>query len=83
MKLHANAALSLNQRRRMVRRVVDEEWSRTQAAEAAEVSERTCSKWGHALPGAGRAGAARSFLGAAFHTAPHRGGPCRGDREAA
>jgi transposase InsO family protein len=45
MKLHANAALSLNQRRRMVRRVVDEEWSLTEAAEAAEVSERTCSKW--------------------------------------
>jgi transposase InsO family protein len=45
MKLHANAALSLNQRRRMVRRVVDERWSLTKAAEAAEVSERTCSKW--------------------------------------
>jgi transposase InsO family protein len=45
MKLHANAALSLNQRRRMVRRVVDEGWSLTEAAEAAEVSERTCSKW--------------------------------------
>jgi transposase InsO family protein len=45
MKLHANAALSLNQRRRMVRRVVDEGWSVTKAAEAAEVSERTCSKW--------------------------------------
>jgi transposase InsO family protein len=45
MKLHANAALSLNQRRRMVRRVVEEEWSLTKAAEAAEVSERTCSKW--------------------------------------
>jgi transposase len=45
MKLHANAALSLNQRRRMVRRVVDEGWSPTKAAEAAEVSERTCSKW--------------------------------------
>ena len=45
MKLHANAALSLNQRRRMVRRVVDEGWSLTEAAEAAEVSGRTCSKW--------------------------------------
>jgi transposase InsO family protein len=45
MKLHANAALSLNQRRRMVRRVVDEGWSLTEAAAAAEVSERTCSKW--------------------------------------
>jgi transposase InsO family protein len=45
MKLHANAALSLNQRRRMVRRVVECGWSVTKAAEAAEVSERTCAKW--------------------------------------
>jgi transposase InsO family protein len=29
----------------MVRRVVDEHWSLTQAAEAAGVSERTCAKW--------------------------------------
>ena len=45
MKLHANAALSLNARRRMVCRVVEQGWSLTKAAEAAEVSERTCSKW--------------------------------------
>ena len=45
MHLHANAALSLNQRRRMVVRVVEHGWSLTKAAEAAEVSERTCSKW--------------------------------------
>jgi transposase len=45
MKLHANAALSLNQRRRMVVRVLEQGWSLTQAAAAAEVSERTCSKW--------------------------------------
>src|SRR3954470_12098983 len=45
MQLHANAALSLNQRRRMVVRVVEQGWSLTKAAEAAEVSERTCSKW--------------------------------------
>jgi transposase-like protein len=45
MKLHANAALSLNQRRRMVRRVLEQGWSLTKAAEAAEVSERTCSMW--------------------------------------
>jgi transposase InsO family protein/transposase-like protein len=45
MMLHGNAALSLNQRRRMVRRVVEQGWSITKAAEAAEVSERTCSKW--------------------------------------
>jgi transposase InsO family protein/transposase len=45
MKLHGNAALSLNQRRRMVGRVVEQGWSITKAAAAAEVSDRTCSKW--------------------------------------
>jgi transposase InsO family protein len=45
MKLHGNAALSLNQRPRMVCRVVEQGWSLAKAAEAAEVSERTCSKW--------------------------------------
>ena len=45
MKLHANAALSLRQRERMVRRVVELGWSLAKAAAAAEVSERTCSKW--------------------------------------
>lgn len=45
MKLHANAALSLRQRERMVLRVIEHGWSLTKAAEAAEVSERTCSKW--------------------------------------
>jgi transposase InsO family protein len=45
MKLHANAALSLKQRERMVLRVIEQGWSLAKAAEAAEVSERTCSKW--------------------------------------
>jgi transposase InsO family protein len=45
MRLHANAALSLKQRERMVLRVVEQGWSITKAAEAAEVSDRTCSKW--------------------------------------
>jgi transposase InsO family protein len=45
MKLHANAALSLNQRRRLARRVVEEGWSLAEAAKAAEVSERTARKW--------------------------------------
>jgi transposase InsO family protein len=45
MKLHANAALSLKKRQLMARRVVEQEWSLTSAAAAAEVSERTCSKW--------------------------------------
>jgi transposase InsO family protein len=45
MKLHANAALSLNQRRRLARRVVEEGWSLAEAARAAEVSDRTARKW--------------------------------------
>ena len=45
MRLHANAALSLRQRERRVLRVVELGWSLTEAAEAAEVSVRTCSKW--------------------------------------
>jgi transposase InsO family protein/transposase len=45
MKLHGNAALSLNGRRRMVRWVIEQDRSITEAALAAGVSERTCSKW--------------------------------------
>jgi transposase InsO family protein len=45
MKWHANAALSFRQRSRMVVRVVEHGWAITKAAEAAEVSARTCSKW--------------------------------------
>jgi len=45
MKLHGNAALTPNGRLRLVRRVVEEGWSLTEAAEAAEVSERTARKW--------------------------------------
>jgi len=45
MQLHANAALSLTQRRRMVRRVLEQGWSIKAAAAAAETSEKTCGKW--------------------------------------
>src|SRR4051794_7731201 len=45
MKLHRNAALSLKKRELLVSRVVDENWSLTKAAAAAEVSERTAGKW--------------------------------------
>ncbi len=45
MNLHANAALSLNRRRQLCRRVVDERWTPTKAAEAAEVSVRCARKW--------------------------------------
>jgi transposase InsO family protein len=45
MNLHANAALSLNKRRQLCGRVVDEAWTLTKAAEAAEVSVRCARKW--------------------------------------
>lgn len=45
MKLHANAALSLRQRRRMVSLVVDDGWTITAAAAAFQTSPRTCGKW--------------------------------------
>ena len=45
MKLHANAALSLTQRRRMVLRVLEQGWTIKAAAAAAETSSRTCGKW--------------------------------------
>jgi transposase InsO family protein len=45
MKLHANAALSLNKRRLLVRRVEDEGFSLVEAARAAETSEPTARKW--------------------------------------
>jgi len=45
MKLHANAALSLNKRRVLCRRVVEDGWTLTKAAEAAEVSVRCARKW--------------------------------------
>ena len=44
MKLHGNAELSLNKRRRLTERV-EQGWTLTQAAEAAEVSVRTARKW--------------------------------------
>jgi transposase InsO family protein len=45
MNLHANAALSLNKRRLLCERVVDESWTVAKAAEAAEVSVRCARKW--------------------------------------
>jgi transposase InsO family protein len=70
MKLHANAALSLNQRRRMVRRVVEDGWSLMKAAEAAEVSDRTCSKWVERYLSEGERGL--RDRSSAPHSIPHR-----------
>src|SRR4051794_24634424 len=70
MQLHANAALSLNQRRRMVVRVLAHGWSLTKAAEAAEVSERTCAKWVARYRAEGEAGL--RDRSSAPHRIPHR-----------
>jgi transposase InsO family protein len=45
MDLHANAALSLNKRRLLCRRVVEQQWTLTKAAAAAEVSVHCARKW--------------------------------------
>ena len=45
MDLHANAALSWSGRRELARRVVEQGWTLTAAAEAAGVSVRCARKW--------------------------------------
>jgi transposase InsO family protein len=45
MRLHANAALSVSKRRVLCQRVVEQQWTLTKAAEAAEVSVRCARKW--------------------------------------
>jgi transposase InsO family protein len=54
----------------MVRRVVEHGWSLTKAAEAAEVSERTCSKWVQRYRAEGEAGL--RDRSSAPHAIPHR-----------
>jgi transposase InsO family protein len=56
MNLHANAALSLNGRRLLARRVVEEKWTLSEAAAAAEVSVRTAQKWSARYRSEGEAG---------------------------
>src|ERR1044072_2116094 len=56
MKLHGNAALSLNKRKLLARRVVEEGWSLTSAAAAAEVSVPTTRKWARRYRAEGQAG---------------------------
>src|SRR3954451_8128677 len=45
MKMHANAALSLRHRRRMVRLVIEEHWTLAAAAAEFNTSSKTCGKW--------------------------------------
>jgi transposase InsO family protein len=56
MKLHANAALSLNKRRQLAARVVEDRWTLAEAARAAEVSVRTAQKWSSRFRAEGEAG---------------------------
>jgi transposase InsO family protein len=56
MKLHANAPFGPKGRLTMVRRVIEQKWSLAEAAEAAGVSERTCSKWASRYRAEGEAG---------------------------
>jgi transposase InsO family protein len=56
MKLHGNAALSLNKRKLLAKRVVEEGWSLTSAAAAAEVSVPTARKWARRYRAEGEAG---------------------------
>jgi transposase len=58
MKLHANAPLGPKGRALMVRRVVEQGWSLTEAAEAAGVSENTARKWVRRYLAEGEAGLA-------------------------
>ena len=70
MKVHANAPLGPKGRSTMVLRVLEQGWSRAQAAMAAGVSERTCSKW----VGRYRAEGERGLIdrSSAPHSVPHR-----------
>jgi transposase InsO family protein len=56
MRLHANAALSLNQRRRLARRVNEEGWSAAKVAGTQEVSQPTARKWARRYRSEGEAG---------------------------
>ena len=84
MELHANAALSLNKRRLLCRRVVEEQWTLTKAAAAAEVSVRCARKWVGRYRAEGELGLLdRSSAPAASPTAPARSAsrrspPCAG-----
>ena len=83
MKLHANAPLGPKGRALMVGRVVDQGWSLTEAAEAAGVSGRTCSKWVGRYRAESEAGLVDRSSAPANGGQPHRGAARRSDRRAA
>ena len=72
MKLHGNAALSLNRRERMVMQVIEHDRSLTEVALAAGVSDRTCSKWVARYRAEGPSGVAGSLFSAQASPQPHR-----------
>ncbi len=56
MDLHANAALTLNQRRRLARRVCTDGWRLADAAQAGETTTKTAQKWSARYRAEGDAG---------------------------
>jgi len=56
MNLHGRAELSLNARRRLAGRVVEQGWTLGEAAAAAEVSVRTAGKWARRYRAEGEGG---------------------------
>jgi transposase InsO family protein len=70
MKLHANAKLGPKGRLVICQRVTEQEWSLTEAAEAAGVSERTASKWVSRFRAEGEAGLVDRS--SEPHSIPHR-----------
>jgi len=75
MNLHGRAELSLNARRRLAGRVVEQGWTLTSAAAAAEVSVRTAGKWARRFRAEGDAGLwdrSSAPKRQAFETAPER-----------
>jgi transposase InsO family protein len=70
MKLHANAALSLNGRRRLCLAVIGQERTLTEAAEAAGVSVRCARKWVGRYRAEGELGL--RDRSSAPHRVPHR-----------
>ena len=64
MKLHANAALSLRQRRRMVLLVIEQGWSIEGGCGGAETSAKTCGKWVSRYRASARERSVGSQLGA-------------------
>ena len=83
MKLHANAALSLTQRRRMVLRVLEQGWSIRAAAAAAETSPQNVWEVGGQVPDCARVRSVGSQQRPASGRQPHRRAADRSDRRVA